>query len=752
MIRRFVYEGTENPPTPRSDWPARIFVWGVWLAMLLVALVCFALYSRNIPITEDWLLVSPLTGNEPHLVNWLWAQNNEDRIPFPLLILLGLLKATYGDFRAGMVFNILILGALAFAMISVARQTRGGQTRFSDAFFPIALLHLGNWENLFWGWQLTQVVPTILTCVILLVLVRRQDLTTPGAAIIAGICLVLLPLCGANGLLVVPLLMLWLAYCGFIQWRSTKTEGGRRWVGGFLIGSALLTLGLIGLYFVGYERPASTPPNPGLMPSIQAAIQFLALGFGPVAGSWWEVSMPVAIAVLLPSLVVAILGVIHHTHLERRHALGVFVFFVSIGASAVAIGWGRAGVIAISGSWPIRYVLLAVPVFCTAYFIWEIYGPPMLRTVIQNGLFLGMCLLIPSNTIHGFWWNDWYQAGAQALEQDLSAGVPRTVLAERHREFLFHSMDPHTLAELMSLLQTAGIGPFARLRDDPGILASSPPASTTTPRQPLVTQQIRYHMPEAGEVFLVWGVDHWQTVPEATRPAGTVIENMLMQTPMDHLAADFVVKVQAPAGAQIDYGFLITKKRNGTAAPLVWDGEYHTTSAQDAVATVQAKVTLPEYDLQESHPALVNQKIRYHMAEADEVFFVWGVGGWQALPEAARPAGTVIEKKVMRTPMTRQDDVFVTKVQVPMGSRLEYGFLITKQRDGAAIDEIWDGSDSYQLAPKENGTVETNPTLTLPWNWLDILETWGWPVLLVVALIAGVLWIRRWLRNPYLAA
>jgi len=712
MISRVIYEGTETESTLWSDRVASIFVWGVWLVMLLVAFVCFALYSHNIPITEDWLLVPPLTGHEPNLLGWLWAQNNEHRIPFPRLILLGLLKATHGDFRAGMVFNIMILGAMAFAMISVVRHIRGARTRFADAFFPIALLHLGNWENLFWSWQLTQIVPTVLTCVILLVLVRRQDLASPGSASIAGVCLVLLPLCGANGLLVVPLLIVWLGYCGVVQWRAAKAEGGRRRVAGILIGSAVLSLALTGLYFVGYERPSWTPPNPGLMPSLQATMQFLALGFGPVARSWWELSMLVAVVVLLPSAVVAILGVVRHKGLERRHALGVLVFFGSIGAFALAVGWGRAGVIAIYGSWPIRYVLLAVPAFCTVYFIWELYGPPALRTVVQSGLFLGMCLLIPSNTTQGFWWNDWYQAGASALEQDLSNGVPRSTLAERNREFLFHSMDPSSLAELMSMLQTADIGPFANLRDDSSTPAGAALDSTATPGQPLVTQQIRYHIPQAGEVFLLWGVNGWQTVPEAARPSGTEIKDKLMRTPMNHVNDDFVVEVQVPAGANIDYGFLITKKRDGTAAPMVWDGDYHTASSHNAVA-VQAKVTLPEYQMQESIPSLVNQEIRYHMAEAGEVFLVWGVDGWQALPEANRPAGTVIKNKLMYTPMTRNGDTFVTEVQVPTGSKIDYGFSITKQHDGVGIKEVWDGSDDYQLTAKESRVIEVEAKVVL---------------------------------------
>ena len=94
-------------------------VWATWAAMLLVALACIVRYGRNIPLAEDWLLVPPMTGHEPHLGSWLWAQNNEHRLPLPRLVLLGLLVATR-DFRAGMVLNVVSLAALAAAMIFTA--------------------------------------------------------------------------------------------------------------------------------------------------------------------------------------------------------------------------------------------------------------------------------------------------------------------------------------------------------------------------------------------------------------------------------------------------------------------------------------------------------------------------------------------------------------------------------------------------------------------------------------------------------
>ena len=452
-----------------SNRSKEVFVWSVWLVMLVIAFVSIAQYGRNIPLAEDWYFVQPLTGNEPDLAKWLWAQNNEHRIPLPRLILLVLLELAKGDFRVGMFFNSITLGVLAFSMILVARHLRGGRTSFADAFFPIALLHLGNWPNLVWSWQFTFVLPTALTCAVLLVIVIHQTLSTPSTAVVAGTCLVLLPLCGANGLLFVPLLALWLIYSGVLNWYSVKTKGGRQWISGFLIGSAVISLCLTALYFVGYEHPSWNPPSPGLGATLKATAKFLALSFGPVAARSWYLSVIAVVGFLLVSGGLAVLGVLRHKCLEKHRALGVLLFFGNIALFAIVMGWGRAGLIPTLGL-PIRYVLFAVPALCTAFFVWELYGSPKLRTVAQMGLLVVMCLLLPFNMIEGLRWGDWYRKGMEAVEHDILAGTSHSILATRHRDFLIHWWTKDQLAAGMQMLKDTGIGPFVQMKEEPGNL------------------------------------------------------------------------------------------------------------------------------------------------------------------------------------------------------------------------------------------------------------------------------------------
>ena len=116
---------------------------------------------------------------------------------------------------------------------------------------------------------------------------------------------------------------------------------------------------------------------------------------------------------------------------------------------------------------------------------------------------------------------------------------------------------------------------------------------------PLVRHEIRfsYRMPEAGEVFLVWGVDGWGTVAEAIRPAGTVLKDGLMQTPLAREGEWFTTRVQAPAGSTIEYGFLITKTSDGAQiTPPFWEGNenFRFTATGEEVIEVETQISIGE--------------------------------------------------------------------------------------------------------------------------------------------------------------
>ena len=457
------------------EWSPRLvqaFVWGAWAVMTLIALACIVRYGRNIPLAEDWLMVPPMTGHEPHLASWLWAQNNEHRSPLPRLVLLGVLAATH-DFRAGMVLNVLSLAALAAAMIMTARFLRNGVTRASDAFFPLALLHLGDWENLVWAWQFQFVSSAVLMCALMLVVVRQRGKPTMRQSIVAAASLVLLPLTGASGLVFAIALAPWAAWAGIAQLRAARSAGTSPARGALLLASAIVAPALVGIYFIGYVKPWWNPPNPGRLQTLKTTLRFLALAWGAAARNAWTVSIIAIVLVLGATLLLLARALVRAREPERQRAFGMLSFAGGCGVLAVAIGWGRAATDMVSGM-PMRYVLFAVPALCATYFIWELYASPGPRRSLQSGLCIAMLVLLPWNTREGFGlpgrydigWRGWYVAGMNAVEEDIRNGMPRLEMASRHREFLMH-WDEKKLADGMRMLRDAHIGPFGRLRGDP---------------------------------------------------------------------------------------------------------------------------------------------------------------------------------------------------------------------------------------------------------------------------------------------
>lgn len=449
-----------------SDRGARVFVYSVWLIMMLLAVLCLIHYGRNIPLTEDWYMVAPLTDNEPNLGSWLWSSNNGHRVPLPRLILLGLLKVTK-DFRSGMVLNIFTLGAASLISILVAQSIRYGRTCYTDAFFPIVMLSLGNWADLFWGWQFTQILPTILGYFFFLVIIWKPTLSTPKAAAIAGICLMLLPLCGGNGLIFVPLLSIWTIYSSILQLREQKNHRiKQQWIPIFLIFSVFLTSCLVFLYFVNYQGSSDYPPSPGLKETFKTAAQFLAISFGPIAIKWWKLSIFAAFSFLyVPVISILILDALNSRNENRNRTLGFLIIFSILILYALVLAYSRTGWLSKINYYPLWYMIFPIPFSCAAFLVWEFYGQPKVRKIFQSGLCLALFLLLPLNMVQGFSsFGSWYAQGMSALEGDIQAGIQISEFTRRHRDFLIHLWNEEQLETHIRMLHNTKITPLSNIR------------------------------------------------------------------------------------------------------------------------------------------------------------------------------------------------------------------------------------------------------------------------------------------------
>jgi hypothetical protein len=442
--------------------PAPVVVWTVWAAMLLVALVAIAKDGPTIPRAEDWLLVPALTGHEPSLAAWLWEQNSEHRIPVPQLAYLGVLRLGGGDFRSGMVFNTISLGLLAGALILAARSLRGSAA-WADIVFPLALLHLGHWHNLIWGWQIQFVLSTLFGSALLLVMVTRGTQLGPGTAALAAACLVLLPLSGANGLALAPALAAWVGASGVLAWRRTPTGG--RGTGAVLTAAVAATVGVTLVHALTYEQAPWYPASPGLGATLATSAKFAAMAVGPAAATSWPISVLGVSIVASATLALLAKSLGQGEARDRQRAAALLIFLAALGTLALAVGWGRAGRVAAVGL-NSRYALLAVPLLFVTYFAWELYGPRGWRGRVRTALALVMLALLPLNTSQGLAARDWVRAGMAAVERDIAAGLPGSLLADRHHPFLLH-WDRHRLAAGIDMLRRANLGPFARTKEAP---------------------------------------------------------------------------------------------------------------------------------------------------------------------------------------------------------------------------------------------------------------------------------------------
>jgi lipoteichoic acid synthase len=69
--------------------------------------------------------------------------------------------------------------------------------------------------------------------------------------------------------------------------------------------------------------------------------------------------------------------------------------------------------------------------------------------------------------------------------------------------------------------------------------------------------EIRYHVPGAKQVTMIWGVNDWGTT--TIRPPGTIIKGNIMQSPMVRAGEDYVLKIAAPDSSTIDCMFFFRK-------------------------------------------------------------------------------------------------------------------------------------------------------------------------------------------------
>ena len=183
-------------PTSTSDLRMRVLLFIVWLAMLVPGLIYVSRYALVNPYVDEWAFVPVLFGDRP-AGPWLWELHNEHRFPLPRLIYLGLFRLT-GDLRTGCYVSFLGISLAAAGLIRLARSVRG-RSRIADAVFPLLLMHTGQGENLYMGYQMAFMFTAVLAAALLAVIVRTGETDRFRRGLLATLFGWLLLTCGAAG-------------------------------------------------------------------------------------------------------------------------------------------------------------------------------------------------------------------------------------------------------------------------------------------------------------------------------------------------------------------------------------------------------------------------------------------------------------------------------------------------------------------------------------------------------------------------
>ncbi|WP_169305098.1 LTA synthase family protein [Pedobacter cryotolerans] len=72
------------------------------------------------------------------------------------------------------------------------------------------------------------------------------------------------------------------------------------------------------------------------------------------------------------------------------------------------------------------------------------------------------------------------------------------------------------------------------------------------------TIEIRCHIPNATNVTMIWGLNYWKLAE--SKPAGTIIQDRVMSSPMVRDGDDYILKLNVPDSCSIEYLFQFTKK------------------------------------------------------------------------------------------------------------------------------------------------------------------------------------------------
>jgi hypothetical protein len=439
---------------------AGVFVGAVWLLMTVAALGFVYWFGCNVPFYDEWDLLPGLTGEQP-IGEFVWARQNEHSLPLPRFVFAELYKLTHSDLRPVMYLTVSLHALVALLLIATARRVRG-HFSFADACFPILLLNWGQFENFLMADQIGFAISVgLVTLFLRTILLVGPELSWP-TVLQGGLLLGLLPFCGGHALIYVPVFGLWLFAAAVRAWLSHQLDQRTR--AAVLTALVTASVGYFAWVAAHTPTPVERPANPGIAGTLKVTVEFMSMAWGWAGELCWPFSGVAAVGVVAigAALLLAAWG-----NLNYRDPLrigGLFLFLIGGVLLAGAVGYSRAGYGPLAG-FASRYVTIAVPVCCAAYFAATLYGGKTLGSLLPMGLFAVTCLLLVPNMRSGVYEGQYLKQRMVAFTADVDDGLPIDVLASRYTNLLHPSTE--WLEQGLNTLRRNRVGAYAKLAPRP---------------------------------------------------------------------------------------------------------------------------------------------------------------------------------------------------------------------------------------------------------------------------------------------
>jgi lipoteichoic acid synthase len=144
------------------------------------------------------------------------------------------------------------------------------------------------------------------------------------------------------------------------------------------------------------------------------------------------------------------------------------------------------------------------------------------------------------------------------------------------------------------------------------------------------------------------------------------------------------------------------------------------------------------------------QEIRFSSANANEVFFVWGINYWQNQDKALWPQGTFLKDNLLYTPMKKEEGFFSVKLDVKTKTQIDYVFWITKGPRNSKCD-VWDinlPNKDYHLFTYHNSiTLVESKVNIVPKESLSILDFSGRILIFSIFIFAVCFLLKKYRFN-----